>query len=101
MNSMTHLLNLLLLVIWLLPLNDFGQSIETRKTIIVIDAGHGGTDPGAIGINGIQEKDMVLQVAHQIVNLNKNLFANTYEIYLTRYHDSLISLKIGQHYQES
>lgn len=93
MNIMTHLLNLLLLVFCLLPLNNFGQSIETRKTIIVIDAGHGGIDSGSIGINGIQEKDMVLKVAYQIVNLNKNLLANTYEIYLTRYHDSLISLK--------
>jgi N-acetylmuramoyl-L-alanine amidase len=30
---------------------------------IVIDAGHGGKDPGAIGRNGIKEKDIVLKLA--------------------------------------
>ncbi|MDR1180677.1 MAG: N-acetylmuramoyl-L-alanine amidase [Bacteroidales bacterium] len=31
--------------------------------IVVIDAGHGGHDPGAIGITGVKEKDVVLTIA--------------------------------------
>ncbi len=73
-------------------MDSFGQSIDGKKTIIVIDPGHGGTDSGANGINGVQEKDMVLKIAKEIVNLNVNLFEKSYEIYLTRNTDTLISL---------
>jgi N-acetylmuramoyl-L-alanine amidase len=34
--------------------------------LIVVDAGHGGHDPGAQGIDGIQEKTVVLQIAHRL-----------------------------------
>ena len=54
-----------------MPFDSFGQSKGNRKTIIVIDPGHGGTDSGAIGINGIQEKDVVLKIAKEIVRLNE------------------------------
>jgi len=67
----------------------FGQS-TTPKKILVIDVGHGGKDSGAIGINGIMEKDVVLQLANEILRLNKG--QSNLEIYLTRYSDSLISL---------
>lgn len=65
----------------------FGQ-----KIIIVIDPGHGGKDSGAIGINGIQEKDVVLNIAKEILKLNKTILNNKLEVYLTRYKDTLISL---------
>jgi N-acetylmuramoyl-L-alanine amidase len=52
--------------------------------------GHGGKDNGAIGINGIMKKDVVLQLANEILRLNKG--QNNLEVYLTRYSDSLISL---------
>lgn len=65
----------------------FGQ----QKTII-IDPGHGGKDSGAIGVNGVLEKDVVLKVAKEILVLNKSLFDNQLDIYLTRYKDTLISL---------
>ncbi|MEM6736741.1 MAG: N-acetylmuramoyl-L-alanine amidase [Bacteroidota bacterium] len=65
----------------------FGQ-----KKVVVIDPGHGGMDSGAIGVNGIYEKDVVLKIAHEILNLNKSLFENELDIYLTRYSDTLISL---------
>ncbi|WP_246139867.1 N-acetylmuramoyl-L-alanine amidase family protein [Flagellimonas hymeniacidonis] len=65
----------------------FGQ-----KKIVVIDPGHGGIDSGAIGVNGTFEKDVVLKVAHEILNLNKYLFDNELDIYLTRYTNTLISL---------
>lgn len=41
---------------------------------VVIDAGHGGKDPGAIGITGIKEKDVNLAIALKLGNLiEKNL----------------------------
>ncbi len=69
----------------------FGQ-IRNRSPIIIIDPGHGGTDSGAIGINGIKEKDVTLKIAMEVLRLNNELFADTLEIYSTRYSDTLISL---------
>ena len=39
---------------------------------VVIDAGHGGSDPGAIG-NGITEKDLTLKIAQYIYNRLRQL----------------------------
>ncbi len=68
----------------------FGQEKAVPKRI-VIDVGHGGKDSGAIGINGIREKDIVLEMALEILSRNEQL-GNPIEIYLTRYTDTLISL---------
>jgi N-acetylmuramoyl-L-alanine amidase len=35
--------------------------------VIVIDAGHGGKDPGAIGVGGTMEKDVVLDISRRVV----------------------------------
>lgn len=80
-------------IFWLFPTQCFSQQIENKPIVIVIDPGHGGTDSGAVGSNGIQEKNIVLKVAKEIVKLNKNVFQNRFEIYLTRYIDTLISLR--------
>lgn len=63
-----------------------------QKPIVVIDPGHGGPDSGAIGINGILEKEVVLDIAQQCLLLNRSLFQDSLEIYLTRYSDTLVSL---------
>ncbi len=68
----------------------FGQETLTQKRI-VIDVGHGGKDSGAIGLNGIQEKDVVMDIANEILKLNNDL-DKPLDIYLTRYNDTLISL---------
>ena len=34
-----------------------------RELVVVIDAGHGGNDPGKIGVDNIKEKDVNLQIA--------------------------------------
>jgi N-acetylmuramoyl-L-alanine amidase len=39
---------------------------EARDLIIAIDAGHGGEDPGAIGIHGTREKDVTLAIARAL-----------------------------------
>lgn len=69
----------------------FGQDSHS-KSIIIIDAGHGGKDTGAIGTNGIQEKDVVLSIAKEIIRLNKTLLNEKFDMYSTRYKDTLISL---------
>ena len=68
-----------------------GQEVAQRK-IIVLDPGHGGVDSGAVGVNGIREKDIVLKIAEEAVRLNRELYNDTLEVYLTRYSDTLISL---------
>ena len=69
----------------------FGQETMNQKSIL-IDVGHGGKDPGAIGVNDIQEKDVVLNIGKEVIRLNRAMFNNTFEIYLTRYTDTLIFL---------
>ena len=65
----------------------FGQ-----KKVVLIDVGHGGKDTGAIGINKIQEKEVVLNIAKDILRLNNSVLDSNFEIYLTRYKDTLMSL---------
>jgi N-acetylmuramoyl-L-alanine amidase len=68
----------------------FGQETRVQKRIF-IDVGHGGKDSGAIGVNGIKEKDVVLDIALELLKFNKR-GENPIDIYLTRYSDTLISL---------
>ncbi len=60
------------------------------KPIVVIDPGHGGLDPGALGQNGIREKDLTLAVARQV----RALLAarGRYDVRMTRQGDEFISL---------
>ncbi|MFW5992179.1 MAG: N-acetylmuramoyl-L-alanine amidase family protein, partial [Halanaerobiaceae bacterium] len=59
-------------------------------TVIVIDPGHGGYDPGATGPSGLLEKDINLEVALKLYNLLKTNTEAT--VYLTRSSDIYISL---------
>lgn len=83
--------NVIFLILILKMCVIFGQGKEHQKRIIV-DLGHGGKDPGAIGINGIKEKDVVLALGMEMIRLNKSLFGDEYDIYLTRYDDSFFTL---------
>lgn len=51
------------------------KSIQTaakaKEKVVVIDSGHGGSDPGKIGINNALEKDINLQIAQKIQKLLK------------------------------
>lgn len=64
----------------------FGLSVRT----IVIDPGHGGKDPGAVGKSGIYEKDIALEIAKSL--RDRLMKHGTYEVLLTRESDETISL---------
>lgn len=72
--------------------NCSAQSSDIKKKIIVIDPGHGGRDSGTITTNGIQEKEVVLDIARSMIFWNKTILNNAFNIYLTRSKDTLISL---------
>lgn len=63
-----------------------GSNVKVEETVrcVVIDAGHGGDDPGKVGINGAWEKDINLQVAER---LKLFLEANDIEVVMTRESD--------------
>jgi N-acetylmuramoyl-L-alanine amidase len=42
---------------------------SSGRTVVIIDPGHGGPDPGAVGIGGIQEKQLVLDMSQQVARL--------------------------------
>ncbi|NOV04068.1 N-acetylmuramoyl-L-alanine amidase [Paenibacillus planticolens] len=56
---------------------------------IVLDAGHGGSDPGAIGVNGLREKDVNLDITQK---LREELTNRGYEVVMTRTDDTYWSL---------
>ncbi len=60
------------------------------QKLILIDIGHGGSDPGSIGNDGTKEKDLALSIALHIKELNKN---SGFKIEFTREDDMLPDLK--------
>ena len=64
----------------------FGLSVRT----IVIDPGHGGKDPGAVGKSGLYEKDIALEIAKSL--RDRLMKHGSYEVLLTRESDETISL---------
>ena len=64
----------------------FGLDVQT----IVIDPGHGGKDPGAIGVLGTQEKNIVLDIARRLRDQLQQ--SGRYHVLLTRNNDKTMSL---------
>ena len=69
--------------------NTSGASSKAKK-VIVLDPGHGGKDPGAIGHSGVYEKKIVLSFARE---LKEELEAKGYKVYLTRNSDVFVQLR--------
>ncbi len=65
---------------------------SSKIQTIIIDAGHGGKDPGAIGYNNIREKDIVLSVALMVQKRLTQLYPNK-KIIMTRDKDVFIPLE--------
>lgn len=71
------------------------QALGLKIKTVVIDAGHGGHDPGAIGPSGLKEKDVNLKIAKR---LQEKLLADGKQfgienVYLTRSSDRFIPLE--------
>lgn len=63
---------------------------SNRRAVVAIDPGHGGRDPGAVGIQGIQEKEIVLDISFQVARL---LEQQGVQAVMTRTDDSEIDLE--------
>ena len=94
MSSNMKLIELLILSILMMTNNKVcAQQISAgQKKIILIDPGHGGIDSGALSKNGLQEKEILLDIALGMNTWNRSLLESKYDIYLTRNKDTLISL---------
>ncbi|MDH3269542.1 MAG: N-acetylmuramoyl-L-alanine amidase, partial [Ignavibacteria bacterium] len=76
----------------------FSKSDQTKKNmdkwdfdVVIIDAGHGGKDPGAIGINNLKEKDVTLAIALKLGELIKKEIPDVKVVY-TRSNDTFVDL---------
>lgn len=90
-DNITKILTILLVLAMLLVIKESAQlasvvssHIEKPETVnsnnvptIVIDAGHGGADPGKVGVNGAYEKDINLAIALKLEKLLKASGINT------------------------
>ena len=62
-----------------------------KRWTVIVDAGHGGIDPGAIGQSGVYEKQLTLQVALKLRDLLKK--NPDYKVVMTRDTDVFLSLR--------
>ncbi|OSM04874.1 N-acetylmuramoyl-L-alanine amidase [Magnetofaba australis] len=74
------------------PERPIGSKKPNRgKSVVVIDPGHGGEDPGAVGKQGTREKDVALSVSRRLADLING--QKGMEAHLTRTGDYYVSLK--------
>jgi len=65
--------------------------VTVRRRTVVLDPGHGGIDPGAIGLSGVYEKDLVLDAARLVA---QQLDATRrYRVVLTSTSDEFVALQ--------
>lgn len=80
------------------PAQNFPTTSTTPSTfnppqtniLVMIDPGHGGKDPGAIGIGGLQEKNVILPISQEVAQI---LQQNGIGVQLTRDSDYFVSLE--------
>ncbi len=65
----------------------YGENVENDDLVIVIDAGHGGIDPGAISAKGDYEKDLNLKIS---LLIGEELEIKGYNVVYTRRDDKLL-----------
>ena len=71
------------ITLFLFPFSAYTQA-SGKKFVVVIDAGHGGKDPGKVGVNDALEKDINLQIAGK---LKEELEARGISVLMTREED--------------
>lgn len=76
----------------------FSKSDQNKKNmqkwefdVVVIDAGHGGKDPGAIGVGNVKEKDITLGISLKLGEIIKKEMPDVKVVY-TRSNDTFIDL---------
>ena len=47
------------------------DKVKDQKLLVVVDAGHGGDDPGKVGVNDVEEKEINLAIAKKVETLLK------------------------------
>ena len=65
------------------------QYTKGSKQLIVVDAGHGGMDSGAVGDNDLREKNITLQIA---LFIREELIKRNYSVYMMRTDDVFVGL---------
>jgi N-acetylmuramoyl-L-alanine amidase len=73
--------------------NTIGESLPpltADRPRVIIDPGHGGEDSGAIGIDGLKEKDIILSIALDVEEILKK---QDVDVVMTRDRDVFISLE--------
>jgi len=64
--------------------------VERSWEMVVVDAGHGGDDEGAIGVSGAREKDITLAISREV---SRGLRARGFKVIETRSSDEFLSLE--------
>jgi N-acetylmuramoyl-L-alanine amidase len=67
------------------------QASPSGKRVVVLDPGHGGVDPGTIGVNGIHEKDVTLALAREL--RTRLVAGDRYHVLMTRDADVFVKLR--------
>jgi len=68
-----------------------GAKAVARRRTVVLDPGHGGIDPGAIGLSGVYEKDLALDASRLVAQLLEA--TKRYRVVLTRTSDEFVPLQ--------
>ncbi|UZJ60487.1 N-acetylmuramoyl-L-alanine amidase [Pseudomonas sp. KU26590] len=73
------------------PAQSTGRDRSKRDIMVVVDAGHGGKDPGAVGSKGEREKDVVLSIAQLLAKRLKR--EKGFDVRLVRNDDFFVPLR--------
>ena len=87
-------ISLVIVILSSFLLNTYADSLyasamaeENDRNLVIIDAGHGGEDPGAISANGVYEKNLNLEIAMEI---GERLTERGFAVVYTRLEDKLL-----------
>jgi N-acetylmuramoyl-L-alanine amidase len=65
------------------------RPVTRGRVVVLIDPGHGGKDPGAVGLGGLREKDILLPISKRIAQV---LQQNGVQVVMTRDSDYFVTL---------
>ena len=76
------------LVEWIDSDRAVSAAVQRNENLVVVVPGHGGLDPGKVGVNGAEEKDINLKIA---LNIKSYLEKENVEVFMTRTSDERLS----------